>query len=274
MVKSIFSILIAVIIFIIVFVRVIEGKSVFFPKKVIDYTPAEIKLAYEDISFTTSDNVKLNGWFVRSKGEFSDYTLLYAHGNAGNIGDRLEKLEMFSKMGVNVFIFDYRGYGKSSGHPTEKGIYKDVVAAYDYLLKRDEINKEKIISYGVSLGGVAAIDLCRNRKVAGLIVDSSFSSAEDMAKIIMPMVPSFLVGTKMDSYSKVKNMNVPKLFMHSKDDEIIPYSLGIKLFENAAAPKKFVNLQGGHNNNYQVSSAIYYQSIYNFIKSLDDAGNK
>jgi len=174
----------------------------------------------------------------------------FFHGNAGNISGRLSKIEVFYRMGVSVFIVDYRGFGRSEGAPTEQGMYLDALAAYDHLVSRSDVDKEKVFIYGVSLGGAAAVDLASKRPVAGLIIESSFSSGADMAKVIFPGVPAFLIKTKMDSINKIKNVTAPKLIIHSFEDKTVPYELGKKLFDSAIEPKKFLQISGSHNEGF------------------------
>lgn len=239
--------LIAIIVLLAVSVRYVESKSIFYPARSIAATPADISLPFEDVFIKTQDNVTINAWLVKSSPPRG--TLIFCHGNAGNIGDRLEKILLFHQMGLNILIIDYRGYGKSQGQPSEAGIYKDAVAAYDYLLTRQDIDHSRIIGYGESLGGAVAVDLGTKRNLAALIIDSSFTNAADMAKTIYPFIPSFLLGTKLDSAAKARTITIPKLFIHSRADEIVPFRLGERLYQAAAKPKEFLELPegGGHN---------------------------
>ncbi|MBI3617970.1 MAG: alpha/beta hydrolase [Candidatus Omnitrophica bacterium] len=228
-------------------VRYLESRSVFYPARSIAATPAALGLAFEDVFIKTEDNVTINAWLIKSSTQRG--TLIFCHGNAGNIGDRLEKILLFHQMGLNVLIIDYRGYGESQGRPSEAGIYKDAVAAYDYLLTRQDIDRSRIIGYGESLGGAVAVDLGTKRNLAALIIDSSFTNAADMAKTIYPFIPSFLLGTKLDSVSKVRAVTIPKIFIHSRADEIVPFRLGERLYQAAAQPKEFLELPGGGGHN-------------------------
>ena len=249
------------------YVRYLESMTVFHPTRKIAATPAQLGLQFEDIFFRTKDKILLNGWFVPH--HHARMTVLYLHGNAGNIGDRLDKISNFYDMGVNLFIIDYRGYGKSQGKPSEHGVYDDAVAAFDYLSTRDDLNPDMICVYGASLGGVVAVDLATKKKIRGLIIDSSFSSAADMGKTIFPFVPSFLLQTKMDSISKIQMITVPKLFIHSREDQVVPFRLGKKLFDAAPAPKEFLEVKGGHNDYHVFSQDIWEKSLRSFLKRLD-----
>jgi hypothetical protein len=250
-----------------IYVRYLEYKSVFYPARDLQADPGEIGLAYEDVLIRTQDHVFLHGWLVKNPSAKS--TLVFFHGNAGNIGGRLGKIGLFHRIGVNILIIDYRGYGKSKGYPTEKGIYRDALAAYDYLRRRDDLKGQKIIGYGASLGGAVAVDLAGQRPLDCLIVDSTFSSAVDMAKHIYPFVPSFLIRIRFDSIAKIKGISAPKLFIHSRDDTTVPIALGRKLYEAASGPKEFLEIRGDHNDGYLYDEEKFAGGITKFLKGLD-----
>jgi len=254
------------IVFFIGYIRYLEHKSIFLPVRELAFSPADINLAFEDCWMTTQDNVKLHGWFVPNLKAKS--TLMFFHGNAGNIGDRLEKVRLFHAQGLNVFIFDYRGYGKSEGSPSEEGLYKDSLAAYHYLVEERQISPQKIVLYGASLGAVFAIDLAAKKEIGSLIIDSAFSSGVDMAKVIYPFIPSFCVRIKLDSASKVNNILAPKLFIHSSEDEIVPVALGKKLFEAAAEPKTFCLIKGSHNDGFDQDREKFLGAVKDFLTNL------
>ncbi|MEM7816653.1 MAG: alpha/beta hydrolase [Candidatus Aenigmatarchaeota archaeon] len=238
---------------------------VFFPSKELWITPEQFELPFKDVYIKTIDKVMINGWFIQKDGS---YTLLFFHGNAGNIGDRLEKLKLLYNLGLNIFIIDYRGYGKSNGKSTERGLYIDALASYNYLKDSFKISSENIILYGESLGCSIAIDLATKVKVAGLILEGSFSSGEDMAKLIIPFIPSFLFHNKFNSLKKIKNIDAPKLFLHSLDDEVVPFKLAKKLYSISKEPKKFVELRGSHNSAFLDSKEIYLNAIFSFLEDL------
>ncbi len=250
-----------------IYVRFLEATTVFLPAKKILVYPLEVGLGFEDIHFMTDDHLRLHGWFIKASSQPKEKpTLIFFHGNAGNIGDRMDKILLFHKMGLNVFIIDYRGYGQSEGRPSERGMYLDAEAAYQYLKSHPDIDQNKFLVYGESLGGAAAVHLASEKKVAGLILDSTFTNAADMGKLIMPVIPSFLLSIKLDSLSKMKDIQIPKLFIHSIDDETVPYALGRKLYDAAPPPKGFVEISGDHNEGFFQSQQIYYEGIKNFLK--------
>jgi len=256
--------------FIILYARWFEWNNIYFPRKYIDTTPAETGLAYEDVYFQTPDEVKLNGWFIPAGAE-ARATVILAHGNAGNISHRMEIIQVLHGLGLNVFIFDYRGYGRSEGRASENGTYLDALGAHEYLLSRDDIDREKIIAYGRSLGGSVMIDLAGNVRVYALISDSAFTSIGDMAKELYPFLPvQKLLTIKYDSLSKIDKLDMPKLIIHSEEDEVVPFSHGRRLYEKAAPPKKFYRMKGGHNDAVYLYGDKLKQGIDEFLR--EDCG--
>ncbi|MCP4705362.1 MAG: alpha/beta hydrolase, partial [candidate division Zixibacteria bacterium] len=194
------------------YVRYLERRTTYLPSRIIESNPSSIGLNYEDIYFETSDNIRLNGWFIPSVK--TKLTLIFCHGNGGNISHRMDKILFFNKLGLNQFIFDYRGYGLSQGTPSEDGIYRDVEAAYQFI-ESHELPNQQIIVYGASLGGAVAVDLASKQPVDGLILEGTFSSAVDISREFYPLIPTFMVNLKFDSFAKIQNINIPKLIMHS-----------------------------------------------------------
>ncbi len=260
--RVIFSICLAFVL-VIGYVRHLEQKTLFVPSKIVKQTPQAVGLSYEDVTLQTADGLKLYGWFIPSHDMLR--TMIFLHGNAGNIGNRLDKIKIFHDMGLNVLIMDYRGFGQSEGSPTENGMYKDAEAIYDYLVLRKDIDPQGMIGYGESLGGVAVIDLATKRKFKELIIDSSFTNALDMAKVIYPMIPPFLVHLKLDSEMKVRSITIPKLFIHSTEDTLVPFWIGRKLYDAAAEPKKFLQLKGSHNHGYSFDHDKFVGGIEEFL---------
>lgn len=252
--------------FFIAYFRYLEWRSIYFPMRQIEYIPPDIGLDYKDIFFKTEDGVELNGWFIPA--EKAKGIILFLHGNAGNISHRFEKIRIFHDLNLNVFIFDYRGYGKSKGSPSERGLYLDAKSAYDYLRSKEGISKDTIILFGESLGGSVAIDLAGREEIKAIIVESTFSSAKDMAKRIYPFIPSFFITSNFDSVKKIKDIRVPKLIIHSIDDEIVPFDLGQRLFEAAPLPKEFLKIRGGHNTAFLDSEVEFKKGMSSFITPL------
>jgi len=251
-------------VFMLAYLKYFERKGIYYPTREIDFTPIDVGLKYADVFFDTDDNLKLNGWFIPA--EDPRGTLLFCHGNAGNISHRIEIIKIFNKLNLNVFIFDYRGYGRSQGSPTEAGLYRDAQAAYKYLLSKKDINNEAIVIYGKSIGANVAIDLASKVKAAVLISESGFSSAYDMGKRLFPYLPvKWIITIKYDALTRIKNITIPKLIIHSQDDEIVPFKLGKKLFEAAPPPKEFYKMSGGHNEAFFMAGEEYSVRINNFL---------
>jgi fermentation-respiration switch protein FrsA (DUF1100 family) len=259
-----FIIVIPIILF--VFVRILEQKSLYYPFRDIDITPKEIGLDYEDVNIATDDGVNIHGWFIPARD--SSVVLLFSHGNGGNISHRLEKLQLLHELNLDILIYDYRGYGMSKGNPSESGLYLDADAMYAYLLKEKGYGPEQIIAYGESLGGAVALELAGRHALKSIIIEGSFSSIKDIAKHYFPFIPSFILKTKFNSIRKIENITVPKLIMHSIDDEIIPFKYGVALFDAAAGPKKFIILKGGHNDSFLVSREEYVFEIRAFLSIM------
>ena len=230
-----------------------EDKFIYFPSKYpdgfweVNNLPAregEVIPKVEDCFFQTNDAVRLHGWYCtphrKAEGSLvpveSQMVLLWFHGNAGNITYRYEMIRRMMQLPAEVFIIDYRGYGKSGGNPTEQGLYLDARAAWDFLTNERGVPPQQIVIFGKSLGGVPAIELASQVAPAGLIVQSSFSSARDMAASVLPLLPRFLLHTKMDSVSKLDKVRCQKLFIHSRADEVVPFELGRRLYEAAGEP--------------------------------------
>lgn len=260
---------VCLIVALLVLIRVFENRFIFYPFKYPEGTwhPEWFDLKLQDCYFETADNIRLHAWLLRQDDAVA--TLLWCHGNAGNITDRLDNLQRLAKLPVNVFLFDYRGYGKSEGEPTEMGVYRDAQAAYDFLAARNDIDKSKIIIFGRSLGGAVAVDLATRRSCAGLILESTFSSGRDMARRMFPFLPvQLVVRSQFNSIDKIQQLHIPKLFMHGTADSIVPFALGRRLFEAAPEPKTFHALKGaGHNDTYIVAND-YWSVLEAFIQSV------
>lgn len=261
--------------------RFIEKRLVFHPGKGNDSTtPDAYGLEYDDVTFRTEDGLNLNGWFFQGKKSTPDdslHTLLWFHGNAGNINRRLDNLKMLhDRVPVNVFIIDYREFGKSEGKVTEKGTYLDARAALAYLHSRQDVKNEKIIFYGRSLGSAVAIELALKEKCCALVLETPFTSIKEMGKTLYPFLCISLnfLRTKYDSLSKIKDIKVPILIMHGDKDELVPIEHGKKLFEEANQPKEFYTIPGAmHNDTHIVGGEEYFDVIRDFVNKLTKQKN-
>ena len=230
----------------------------------------------EDVWMRAADGVRLHGWYCtpqQTGGEDSSLisnrmTLLWFHGNAGNLSHRYPVIEKLLEQKVAVFIIDYRGYGRSEGSPSEEGLYMDARAAWDYLLGERKISPGNIILFGDSLGGAIAIDLATKVDPAGLIVQSTFTSIKDMAAQVMPFLPGFILRTKMDSINKIARVRSSKLFIHSPADEMVPYRFGRQLYDAASPPKRFYEVKGAsHNEMDIIGGRPYFDAIGEFVQT-------
>ena len=241
-----------------------QSDLVYVPSKQYLNSPEFYNLKYETHVLETEDEEKINSWFIPHDNPRS--TLLFLHGNGGNISTRLDTIDIFHNLGLSVFIIDYRGYGSSSGIPSEKGTYIDAETAWLFLRNKKNINENDIIIYGRSLGGAIAIWLARKYRSSALIVESSFTSIIDMGRHNYPYLPiSLLAKIKYPSDKRISRIEIPKLFIHSKDDDIVPYKFGKKLYDLAIQPKKFLDINGQHNNGFLISGDMYINGIDNFL---------
>ncbi len=260
---------------IVVGAMILENQLIYFPTRYPEglWDPKAVTAnsgcTIEDQFFLTSDGLKLHGWLCRpmhAEGLTGDMVLLVFHGNAGNLSQRAELLFRLAMTPAQVFIIDYRGYGRSEGKPTEKGLYLDARAAWDHLVGKRSFSPDQIVLFGKSLGGAVAVDLATEVKPAGLIVQSSFTSVPDMAAVHFPFVPKALIRTRMDSLSKIGGIKVPKLLIHSSADEVVPFEMGRRLYEAASEPKRFFAVEGaGHNETLVVGGHAYNAAIRDFV---------
>jgi fermentation-respiration switch protein FrsA (DUF1100 family) len=242
-----------------------QNRLVYFPLGRLALTPAARGLAYEDVWLETSDGVKLFGWFIPA--EPARGVLLFFHGNAGNISHRLESIEQFHRVGLSVFIIDYRGYGRSEGRPSEQGTYLDAEAAWRYLVEARQVAPEKIVFFGRSLGGAVATRLAQDHPPAALIIESTFTSIPDMAAQIYFFLPvRLLARIDYNTLARLPELTTPILIIHSPDDEVIPYAHGQRLFAAAHEPKEFLSIRGGHNDGYIRSAELYEARLEAFLR--------
>lgn len=246
----------------VIFFRWFERQNVWHPSFEATETPLSNGLEYEDVYYDSSDGVLLNGWYVPCKDAVA--SLLFCHGNGGNISWRPDSLKQFNSIGLNTFIFDYRGYGKSGGTLSEEGTYRDAEAAFAWLKKKTP--EMPLILFGRSLGAAIATDLALKVKADALIFESGFTSIPDIGKKYFPFLPVRLLGTiRYDSLSKISKITVPLLVIHSPEDDIIPYAHGKNIFAAAPEPKQFYELKGTHNGGHFDSEKTYLPALRKFI---------
>ena len=236
-----------------------EKRFVFFPQSEILNTPDSVGLSYEDVYLETEDGLTLHGWFVPVDPwrVAISQTWLWFHGNGGNVGTRVGQMERARNLlGVNQFIFDYRGYGRSEGRPSERGTYADARAALNYLKDRPEINPERLVYFGHSLGAAVAIELAVEHPPLGMALVAPFSSIHDMARIALPIpFAGWAVSGHYNSVKRISKAKTPLLILHGEDDEIVPHEQGVKLYQAGNRPKRFVTLWGASHNDIQQTAA-------------------
>ncbi len=241
-----------------------QGSMLYFPEKNIGATPGSIGLDYQELTLRTKDGVDISAWYVPV--EHSKGFVLFCHGNAGNISHRLDSIQIFHNLGLGVLIFDYRGYGKSQGSPDEEGTYRDAESGWDYLVDVLHVEPERIVIFGRSLGSAVAAEIALRKQTGILIMESGFTSVPDLGKKFFPHLPVRLISRyHYESINKVGKIKLPKLFIHSPDDEIVPYEYGVRLFEMASEPKYFLKIAGGHNEGFMSSGRTYVDGLSAFI---------
>jgi hypothetical protein len=244
------------------------NSQIFFPEKRLDASPADYGLAWEEMHPITSDGLSLHAWHVPALG--SRHLLLYSHGNAGNISHRLDRIARFHRMGLSVFIYDYRGFGQSEGSPDEQGLYRDAEAAQAQARAMADAQGQKLVLLGRSLGGVAAVWLASRRPVEGVILESTFTNLGAMARSVYPLpgLETWLKG-RFNSLGRMAAIKAPLLVVHGQRDSIVPLSLGRELFAAAPGPKDFYLIpNAGHNDTYLVGGEAYFQRVGAFLDSL------
>jgi fermentation-respiration switch protein FrsA (DUF1100 family) len=247
-------------------IGMLDRQFIFFPERELTTTPAQVGLKYENVYFTANDGVELHGWWIPNEAET---TMVWFHGNAGNISHRLDNLiRLHDRLKVNVFIFDYRGYGQSQGSPSEEGIYADAEAALDFVQSR---GTRRLVLFGRSLGAAVAVEMATRHRVHAVILESPFTSVSGMARRAYPFLPAGLttkiVRSRFNSISKIDRVDSPVLILHGDRDDIVPMDEGRELFEAANDPKQFYTIDGaGHNDTYYVGGERYFQALELFLE--------
>lgn len=250
---------------------ILDRFMVYFPERVISATPADVGLEYRDVYLTTSDGVRVHAWHVPGE---SKTTLLWLHGNAGNISHRVDNIAVLNRLtGLSVLILDYRGYGLSEGSPTENGLYSDAEAAFEYLVRERGLKPEEdIVLFGRSLGVGVAAELATRHTVRCVILESGFTSVFGMASATRPswmatlLLP--LISARYDTLSKINLIKSPVMVVHGEQDEIVPFTMAIELYEAANEPKRLHAVPGAmHNDVYERGGTAYFQTLEDFISN-------
>ena len=258
--------------FVLLVLRLGESRMLYVPggSRTLLAPPAELGLGVRKVIVTASDGVRLVSWAMPVDAG-SGYWLLICHGNAGNISEagRPNHYAGLRGLGLSLFAFDYRGYGESEGAPSEEGFYRDADAAYRYLRDTLHVPAERIVIFGQSLGSAVAVELASRMPAAGLILDGALTSVVERAQELFPYAPvRWIAASRYPSIERIGRLTLPKLFLHARNDEVIPIAHGRRLFEAAAPPKRFVELRGTHGDAFDVDSAAYFGAIGRFLSEL------
>lgn len=268
---------------------ILQPKLLYFPVREVSCTPAELGLGFEDVTFKSADGLRLNGWYIpapleiRTKvvsaqigdsvltgsAENSQFTVLFCHGNGGNMAHCIDSIDIFHELGMNCFIFDYRGYGKSEGKPGEEGTYLDAEAAYKWLTEEKKILPANIIVFGRSLGGSVATYLSGKNRVGALVIESTFTSYIDVGRKFYPYMPvRWFARFSYNTVGYIKDVVCPVMLIYSRDDEVVPFEFGRKLYEAANEPKELIEIFGSHNDGFILSAEIYKNAWTKWVDFL------
>ena len=245
-----------------------QGKLVFVPVRQLEATPTEVGLKYEDLFIEVGAGQRIHAWYLPNRNDAVEHpkTVLFCHGNGGNISHRLDTGEYLTRLGGNVLLFDYRGYGLSDGEPSEENCYTDAEAAYRWLTDVKGVPPGDLFLFGRSLGGAVAIQLAASEACAGVVAESSFTSVADMGQRMYPFMPIKLMARyRFDALGTIRRLTCPVLVAHSPQDEMVPYDMGRALFEAAPEPKTFIELSGGHNERQYFASEAYRDGLRRFF---------
>ena len=247
----------------------LEHFFLYFPDTELVMTPAAMQLEFEDVFFAAEDGTRLHGWYLPGEAEMP--LVLFCHGNAGNISHRVDNLRWLHELGLSVFIFDYRGYGKSAGKASEKGTYSDLRGALRCLQNKGWTS-EQMIYFGRSLGAGVALQLALEEPPAGLVLESPFTSIEAMGKQHYPLLwtlAGWALDARYDNLAKIAQLKAPLLVIHGDQDQIVPTLMGQQLFELAPQPKHFYSIpRAGHNDTYDVGGSGYWQQWRMFVERI------
>jgi alpha-beta hydrolase superfamily lysophospholipase len=251
-----------------------EQELYYTPSAFVKRTPREAGMAFDNIALVTDDGVNIQGWFVPAQPpeqapatNSTTPTLLFFHGRTGNLGDCLEKIHFFHDMGLDVFGIDYHGYGKSGGAPSERALTSDALTAYFYLTEKRGVKPEQIYIYGEDLGAAVGIDLAARVTAAGLITEGANASIIEQIEDDWPLIPwQYLLRNQFDSLTRIRDVHIPVLIIHSAEDELVPFNSSRRLCALAHEPKELVEIHGTHGGAYIKSFDVYYDKIERFVR--------
>ena len=265
--RMLFNLLIVLFFIYLAFVLLVyfnQTRLVYFPEKQLSNTPEVVGLDFASVQIATGDGETLHGWWIpvnNAKG-----TVLFFHGNAGNISHRINYLTMFKQLGYNTLLFDYRGYGQSSGTPSETGTYIDAQAAWRYLIDIKKIESTQIVLFGESLGGAVATWLAVSERPGLLVLASTFTSIPELASEIYPFLPvRWISRFEYNTLETLRSVTCPVFIAHSPQDEIIPFRHGQRLLQVATEPKQFLSLDGTHNTGFIFMQPVWKKALGAFM---------
>lgn len=245
----------------------LQRRFLYFPAREFVSGPSDYGFTHEEVSLRTEDGVTIHAWWLPVAA--APMTLLFLHGNAGNISYWVEAATVFRDLGWNTLLVDYRGYGRSEGVPSEQGTYHDAHAAWNHLVGERGIDPARIVVVGRSLGGGVATWLAERHRMAGLVLEATFTSIADIVAETLPLpgIRGF-VRLGYPSLSRMAGLDVPLLVVHGRQDTLVPFDHGRALYEAARGPKRFVELRGGHNDAFAISRDVYAEALRSFVETL------
>ncbi|MFP4477115.1 MAG: alpha/beta hydrolase [Desulfatibacillaceae bacterium] len=251
-----------------VYVHFLQEKLAYHPTRGAGATPQAAGLDYEDVWLVTADGVRVHSWYVpktRPRGY-----VIFSHGNAGNLSDRLAQISILNELGFASLFLDYRGFGRSGGRPTEQGTYLDVAAAWGWLVNKHGVRPEQVVLWGRSLGGAVAAHQAVKTTPGALVLESTFTDILAVGQRRFPFFPLRLVANRLDYDTEdiLPEVRCPVLVVHSPDDGVVPYEHGQRLFEIAAEPKRFLKISGSHNRGFLDSVGEYKAGLDAFFRSI------
>ncbi|MGE4292709.1 MAG: alpha/beta hydrolase [Desulfovibrio sp.] len=258
-----------------------QSRLVYQPTREVQSTPADVGLAYERLLLRSNSGARIEAWYIPAfpehlpgvdSGPGGRGSVLFCHGNGGNLGHRLETALILHRLGVNVLLFDYQGYGNSEGSPSESGTYADARACWDWLQQERGETAQRLVLMGRSLGGAVAAQLAEQVRSAGLVLESTFTSIPDMGARLYPFLPVRLLSRfSYDTLARLPGLErnqIPILVIHSPDDDIVPFALGRELYDRYNGPKEFVEITGGHNEGFLLSGTVYDDALDRFFSDV------
>jgi hypothetical protein len=248
--------------------RALLGSLIYFPEAAIAQTPAEAGMPYRELAFESADGQRLYGWWITTRHSSPAGDILFCHGNGGNIGDRLIDAQLLTGAGFNLLLFDYRGYGRSTGRPDEEGTYRDALAAKDALLSQPECDPRGLVYLGESLGGAIALELALRTPPRGLILQSTFTSVRAMAHLHYRVIPSALVPDAYPSIRRIGELRAPLLVLHGDRDEVVPLPQGRELFGAAPEPKRMHVFRGLGHSDLVAAGSEYARVIADWAREV------